>query len=605
MSTNHPIEIYRQKIAEANTALEINKKQSNRYALIRLTVFILAIPLIYFLLKTSIVTFILSFILIAAVFIWAVVVQQSYDKKVKEAERLLAINENEIACLQNFDNLYYNGDSYDIHGHEYTDDLDIFGPHSLFGLINRAKTFHGNQILKDYFLRLPSTIELSDRQEAIKEIAEDLDWRQNLALQLMPLENAEKKDVIQAIDSMLNMDLTFARDAKINLLRKALPFIWLGLIGLYFILPSAAQSIAAILFIYNLSITGKHSKTINIIQGRLAQVGEIVRGYIASIKIVFDKKWKSKYLKEAYAPFQETEAEIPIKSLKDFDGIIDHLDYRLNFLVAIVANGLFLWDIGVVYRLATWKEEQEGSMKAVFQHIGLMEALSSLATWAYNHPDYAYATIHETYMNVEAENIRHPLIPINQNVANDFELQPKDEITIITGSNMSGKSTFLRTIGINMILGYTGTKVAADKLDIPIVSIVTYMRIKDALEESVSTFKAELNRISLILDLLQKENKTFILIDEMLRGTNSKDKLQGSIGIVNKLLAANTFAMIATHDIKLAEMGKKESRIANYFFDIDYKDGDLVFDYKIKKGICENFNASFLLSQLGIDVGDS
>ena len=185
---------------------------------------------------------------------------------------------------------------------------------------------------------------------------------------------------------------------------------------------------------------------------------------------------------------------------------------------------------------------------------------------------------------------------------NSFELKPKDKVIIITGSNMSGKSTLLRTIGLNMILGYTGAKVAASYLSIPIVRIVTYMRIKDALEENVSTFKAELNRIKMILTVLEENNDAFILIDEMLRGTNSKDKLNGSIGITKKLLESNAYSMIATHDIKLAELGNEDDRIANYYFDIDYKNGDLVFDYKVKSGICENFNASFLLGQLGIDT---
>ena len=231
-----------------------------------------------------------------------------------------------------------------------------------------------------------------------------------------------------------------------------------------------------------------------------------------------------------------------------------------------------------------------------------MECLSSLATWSFNHPQYNYPNIHDQYLQIETEGIEHPLIPDNQNVSNDFTLRPADKVSIITGSNMSGKSTFLRTLAINMVLGYTGTKTAASSLSMPIVNIVTYMRIKDALEENVSTFKAELNRISMILEVLKTDKTAFIFIDEMLRGTNSKDKLNGSIGITKKLLSSDTYAMIATHDIKLAELGEKDDNIANYFFDIDYKNGDLVFDYKLKEGICENFNASFLLGQLGIDT---
>jgi len=166
---------------------------------------------------------------------------------------------------------------------------------------------------------------------------------------------------------------------------------------------------------------------------------------------------------------------------------------------------------------------------------------------------------------------------------------------------MSGKSTMLRTLGLNMILAYAGTRVAASELEIPIVQLITYMRIKDALEESVSTFKAELNRVQQILELIKSDDQVFILIDEMLRGTNSKDKLKGSIAFVNRILEEQSHAVIATHDIQLTEMAKVHpNHIKNYFFDITFHDQELEFDYKIKEGICDTFNASFLLAQMGL-----
>jgi DNA mismatch repair ATPase MutS len=168
---------------------------------------------------------------------------------------------------------------------------------------------------------------------------------------------------------------------------------------------------------------------------------------------------------------------------------------------------------------------------------------------------------------------------------------------------MSGKSTFLRTLGINMILSYSGTKVAADKFMTSLVQVVTYMRIKDVLEENVSTFKAELNRVKMMLDLLRSHTRCLFLIDEMLRGTNSKDKLEGSIAITKEILEYEGYAIIATHDLKLAEYGDGfPNEVNNFYFDISFEGKDLKFDYKIKEGICTSFNASFLLNQLGLDV---
>ncbi len=381
-----------------------------------------------------------------------------------------------------------------------------------------------------------------------------------------------------------------------------MPFLWLGIIALYFFQPRISNTLATIIFIGNLLLTGKYTKNISKIQARLSSASSSIKKYIGALDTVFKKKWKSKLLERRLASFESTSDEIPIKSLSSLSKIIDQLDYRLNFLVAIVANGLILWDLRIIKLLSNWKKENKNKFQKIFEHIGFMEAISSLSTWAYNNPKFCYPIIGEEYLSLQASKVSHPLIPASQNVENDFEINKKDQVIIITGSNMSGKSTFLRTIATNMILGYTGTKTTAIYMQMPVLNIVTYMRIKDALEENVSTFKAELNRISLILKILEKGENTFIIIDEMLRGTNSKDKLNGSIGITKKLLQSNAYSMIATHDIKLAELGIKESKIANYYFDIDYRDGDLVFDYKIKDGICKNFNASFLLGQLGIDT---
>ncbi|MEE9438648.1 MAG: hypothetical protein V3V14_06575 [Saprospiraceae bacterium] len=570
--------------------------------MIRLGVFVLAIPIFYFLLQSNLLIIGLVFLVIGTLFVWAVLKQQKFDNLAKEQEAMIAINQNEIDVLTKFQNIYDDGSQYIIPRHRYIEDLDIFGSHSIFFLVNRCKTYFGNQILSTWFKELPSKSEVHKRQEAIKEVAESLEWRQELAVKLFALQNQETYNVSSIVNHYLQMDLSFATNNIINTYRRLLPLLWLGLLGLMFVNPSLANSIAILLFIGNLLIVGKYSKQISEIQSKLAQVGSSLKGYISAIKTVFDKKWNAELLQNAYATFKNTNTDIPIQTLKELNKIVDQLDYRLNLLVAIVANGVVLWDLSVVNKLEKWKIKNKDKMESIFYHIGFMETISSLSTWAYNHPESTYPSIGDQYMQIATKGISHPLIPRLQNVDNDYILSTEDHITIITGSNMSGKSTFLRTLGINMILGFTGTKVSAQTMEIPLVKIVTYMRIKDALEENVSTFKAELNRIELILDILKNESDTFILIDEMLRGTNSRDKLSGSIGLTKKLLRSSTYAMIATHDIKLAEIGELEKNIANYYFDIDYKDGNLVFDYKIKKGICRNFNATFLLNQLGIET---
>ncbi len=601
-SAKQIIESYNNRVDQAKIDIEVYQGLSHRYSMIRLAVFILAIPLLYFIIKTNIIVFGLFLIGIIILFVWAVIKQQKFDKLLSEKQALKDINENEIESINKHQNLYYNGEEYDIPNHHYTSDLDIFGAHSIFGLINRCRTYYGNKILKTIFLEKPTKSDLLEKQEAIAELEKETEYRQEIAVKLFSLEGLENYNVAESINRQMEMDLSFGEGKILTIYRKLLPLIWVGIIILYFINYGVANTLASFLFIGNILLVGNFTKRISEVQGRLSNTSNSLRKYIDVLKSLFNKKWNSTLLRSHAEEFENSSTELPLKSLSDLSSIINQLDYRLNLLVAIVGNGLLLWDLSVIYKLAKWKRSNTGKIEKIFKHIGFMEAMSSLATYAYNHPTYTYPQISENYMRIEANALEHPLIPKSQNVENDFILNKQDKVVIITGSNMSGKSTLLRTIGLNMILGYTGTKVAASNLSIPIVSIVTYMRIKDALEENVSTFKAELNRISMILSVLKDKDDAFILIDEMLRGTNSKDKLNGSIGITKKLLESEAYAMIATHDIKLAEMGNEENRIANYYFDIDYKDGDLVFDYKVKSGICENFNASFLLGQLGIDT---
>jgi len=596
------LDTYQERISDAGEQIAEFKSLSFKFSMVRLGIFILAIPLLYFILKTTIVVFIVSFVLIIVLFFWAVVKQIKYDKLLAESIAKKAINVNEVNAIQSHENIYYNGENYQIHNHAYTEDLDIFGKYSLFGLINRSRTYFGNQILRDLFLLKPTQDEISNRQEAVEELKNDINWRQELAVKLFGLEDLHDYNVAQAINQQLSIDMSFVNGTLLSLYRKSLPAIWLAIAVLYYFDSGIANTIFTFVFIGNLFLVGKYTKKVSEIQGKLSNTSSSLKKYIEALETIFKRSWSSKLLVQKFSEFENSKSEMPIKSLAELSSLINKLDYRLNLLVAIVANGFILWDLRIVAQLNNWKQKNQGKIDKVFYHIGFMEALSSLATWSYNHPQYDYPMIHSEYLQIEALGLEHPLIQVNQNVDNDFTLNPADKVSIITGSNMSGKSTFLRTLAVNMILGYTGTKTASTSLSMPIVSIVTYMRIKDALEENVSTFKAELNRISMILEVLKTDKNAFIFIDEMLRGTNSKDKLNGSIGITKKLLGSDSYAVIATHDIKLAELGETDNRIANYFFDIDYEDGDLVFDYKIKEGICENFNASFLLGQLGIET---
>ena len=367
---NHLIAKYDERIARADQEISEYKTLSFRYSMVRLGIFLAAIPMLYFILKTTIGVFFLCFILITAIFLWAVVKQMKYDKLLTEAEALKDINVNEINVIHRHENSYYNGEGYQIHNHAYTEDLDIFGSHSLFGIINRSRTFFGNQTLKELFLKKPTVSEVEKRQEAVEELKDKIDWRQELAVKLYALENLQDFNVAEAINRQLSIDMTFATGKLLTTYRRSLPLIWLGIGLLYYLQSEWANTLFALIFIGNLVLVGNFTKRVNHIQNKLSHTSNSLKKYIEALNTIFSTTWKSQLLKEKSEAFENSSSEMPIKSLAQLSDLINKLDYRLNFLVAIAANGFVLWDLRIVSKLHKWKNDNRGKIDSIFHHIG-------------------------------------------------------------------------------------------------------------------------------------------------------------------------------------------------------------------------------------------
>ncbi|MDB5118365.1 MAG: mismatch repair protein MutS, partial [Mucilaginibacter sp.] len=243
-------------------------------------------------------------------------------------------------------------------------------------------------------------------------------------------------------------------------------------------------------------------------------------------------------------------------------------------------------------------------LEDAFDVIAEFEALSGIAGLQVNYRDWSTPQIDDSEAyTIVARNMAHPLINSKNRVQNDYELTDTFKIDIITGSNMAGKSTFLRTIGINTVLALCGAPVCAESMKVSVITMVSYMRIKDSLNESTSTFKAELDRLQMLLAAVEKEYKVFFLIDEMLRGTNSVDKYLGSKAVIEQLIGKKAVGMVATHDLQIAQLEQQyPDYVRNFYFDIQVKDGEMLFDYKMKHGECKTFNATMLLKQIGINI---
>jgi DNA mismatch repair ATPase MutS len=266
-------------------------------------------------------------------------------------------------------------------------------------------------------------------------------------------------------------------------------------------------------------------------------------------------------------------------------------------------NIFLAWDLQQVFALERWKKNHKGDADAWFDVLGQMEMLNSLGTLAFNHPHWSFPELQEFDPLFEGKELRHPLIPPQKSVANDFSIRGKGRVAIVTGSNMAGKSTFLRTVGVNMVLACAGAPVCARGLRMTPMQVMSSMRIMDNLEESTSTFYAELKKLGAIIEAVKQKRPVFILLDEMLRGTNSQDRQTGSMALVRQLIREQAIGIVATHDLGLAAMEKEfPGAVTNHHFDVQVSEGEMYFDYTLKSGVCTSMNASLLMRKIGISL---
>jgi DNA mismatch repair ATPase MutS len=288
-------------------------------------------------------------------------------------------------------------------------------------------------------------------------------------------------------------------------------------------------------------------------------------------------------------------------ALRQLSRVSSAFDQRLNLLIGFVLNSLMLYDLHCVLRLERWKLQHKTHITKWFDVITQLEVWNSMATYAYNHPQFSWPEPQQEGRILEAAALGHPLIPAGECIKNDGAAGKNDSFLIITGSNMSGKSTFLRSVGANLLLAMCGAPVCADRFTFTPMRIMTSMRIKDSIASHTSYFQAELLRLQHIIRQLKTGKRVFILLDEILKGTNSEDKLSGSRSLIEHFLEYNCLGMIATHDLELGQLeGAYPDRIRNYCFESTIQDNHLYFDYRIREGIARNKNATFLMKQMEI-----
>lgn len=594
---------YEQNIQQTKRELQSLDKRINTNSLMRLALIILGAIVLFQIFQLNNV-----WILIGAVFAlilgfsYLVLRQSKLEKHRDEKKAFLRVNENEQQIGNHGQNMYSHGEEFDDPKHAYVSDLDVFGEKSLFALINRAATIDGLSTLASWFLSPAKKHEIIERQQAAQELANKREWTQLFQTKL--LFNLGQKTNIKTFlkryleDESLNFGSSFMR-----IYVMIVPFVFVaGILVSLFITPiwNYLLLLAIIHLLWAMALGGK----VSYFSSRIDKIGFTLISYADAVKMVENENFISALPRRLQTQLKTENNETLSTAFKNLGRLVDKLDARNNILIGSILNMLLLWDFRQVLAIVDWKKSYQGNVLKAFEIIAEFEAIVSLATLKSNYSSWAEPTILDNPQQdrIQATDINHPLIGSQIAVSNDYNAHDH-QLALITGSNMAGKSTFLRTIGINAVLAYAGAVVCAQKFALPIYSLVSYMRIKDSLNESTSTFKAELDRMKFILDKLASDPNTFVLIDEMLRGTNSVDKYLGSKAIIRKILAIQGKGIVATHDLQLATLEEEYAGLLkNFHFDIQVHHGEMLFDYKLKEGKCTIFNASLLLKGIGVDV---
>ena len=594
----NPVEYYKNKIAALEGDLKILYNRRSAIAWARFAIFLAICVAIYFLWGTGLLMVMVS--IACGIIAFLFVVSKDADNKtaIKNLETLIAINKDETGYLHQSYHHKYNGKDLEPAHHPYAKDLDIFGQASLFQYINRCNAEQGIQLLAVRLLQPLSNEKIIEQQKAVKTLSFKMDWLQQFnAYGIM-----EKitSDAETRINTWLEQKDNFFNKKIWELLLYIYPVITLGCFFLFLIdvIPTSVFSLLLLLFFgIAFLISGKIQKTYTL----LSQLVPVVSTLYKQLNWFEKEKFEDDFLCGMQHP--DSPAGTASSSIKSLQNVLERFDVRLNVFAFFILNTFLLWDLWQVMTLNKWKTNHKASATNWFDTIAQLEVISSFAVLYFNNPAWSFPLIAEEHFTLSGKNIGHPLISKQQRVNNDFSVNGTAKIDLITGSNMAGKSTFLRSIGVNMILAYTGSCVCAESFTVSIAQLMSSMRIEDNLAENTSTFYAELKKLKLIIDAVNKKERAFILLDEILRGTNSLDRHTGSEALIQQLVHHDAVAIIATHDIELSKLENDfQESIENYHFDVQVSGDKLFFDYKLKHGICRSMNASILMRQIGIEM---
>lgn len=592
-----PDEYYQKQIDHYTARLKQIKKRRNLITLAKLLTFGYMIFLIYLLINHSTQPLLLLGIGAILVFIFLTLWDSQIIYRQHLIEELLRINTLESDYLAGNFSALDQGERFNDPAHPYAHDLDLFGEDSLFQHLNRTVTFSGTQKLVSWLLSLSKDPEvIHSRQQAAEELCAEPEWCQHFRA-------AGALHPTQALDAVIlksgpTESPFFSKHSTVRLI------LWIAntIVIVSWAVTSFTPlpfSISLVLSLLQLSALALYIKKINAYHQRLNLFLKTISNYLPLVRLIHDQSFRSPYLQKIRHSLFTPESN-SLQALTQLHRIQNSLDQRGNIVIAFILNGLYLKDFHTLLRLDHWRKKYGPDIETWTDVLSEADALISMANYRFNHPAYCLPVICQDRL-LDTEEIGHPLLKSERNVTNDFSIRSLHQIAIVTGANMAGKSTFLRTIGVNLILAQSGNVVCSRYFAFQPMTLFTSMRTTDSLSKDTSYFHAELLRLQQLVNIAQQEDKVFIILDEMLKGTNSVDKLNGSLAFLKRILSYPISGLVATHDLALGELADDfPEHFFNVCFEIVYSGSQITYDYKLHPGISSNMNASILLKQMGL-----
>lgn len=593
----NPENHYTERLSLTAGQLQQVKKQIFRISMLRLALFIAGIAGLYFFFNQTTLLIVCICLTFLPLFILVKIHNRFFIRK-DWLETQARIIQEELQALSGDYSSFEDGKEYVNPEHPYSFDLDIFGRRSLFQSINRTCTFFGkNRLAKWLQNHLHEKTSIEKRQEMIREISEHTLFREQFRVAGL-VHHSQSSDA-EKIQAWSQSPAQYLHAGWVKAFIWGVPvinslllitslagwtsFSWLGLsFGIFLVLSFGIIKRAT----YIQETYGKQLKSLN--------------GYARLIAQAKAENWKSAGMQELMERFN-LNSQSPIQALQQLSKELDRLDLRNNQFLYVLLEGSIFFQLQEIVRIERWKARYGQHISKWLETVGELDALCSLGTFAYNHPQYTYPELTEKPFCFLATQMGHPLMPASQCVKNDATIPSRPFFLIITGANMAGKSTYLRTIGVNYLLACIGAPVCCERLKLHPNQLITSLRTSDSLSDNESYFFAELKRLKRIIDLLNQGQQLFIILDEILKGTNSMDKQKGSFDLIRQFMQLKANGIIATHDLLLGSLIKQfPEEIRNYCFEADIKENELTFSYKLREGVAQNMNACFLMKKMGI-----